>query len=414
MKDTELYQQLLGLTKPWTVTRVELDTKGKQVTVWTEHSAKATFDCPECGEKCSLHDHEEERAWRHLDSCNFETHLRARVPRVRCPRHGVRQARVPWAEPRARFTSLFERFAIDVLLETDIAGAARILGITWDEAQHIMERAVLRGLARRVDEVPKHMGIDEKALAKGHRYATLVNDLDRGIVIDMAEGRTKDSLVAALGRYSMDDLARVEAVAMDMWEPFFQTVRAFFADAEAKIVFDRFHIVAHMNAALDKVRRAENRELRQGGDDRLTGTKHLWLYAAENVPEHRAEEFQALRASTLRTARAWSMKEVLRGLWDCPSMKQGVWWWKKWQGWAARCRLPSVQRVAAMIDRHLANVLTYFRHRITNSGSETINSIVGVIKKRARGYRNFRNFRVAVLFRCGGLDLYPSAHPKLG
>ena len=414
MKDTELYQQLLGLTKPWTVTRVELDTKAKHVTVWTEHSAKATFECPECGEKCPLHDHEEERAWRHLDSCNFETHLRARVPRIRCPKHGVRQARVPWAEPRARFTSLFERFAIDVLLETDIAGAARILAITWDEAHHIMERAVSRGLARREDEVPKRMGIDEKAIAKGHRYATLVNDLDRGIVVDMAEGRSKESLIAALGRYSMDDLAQVEAVAMDMWEPFFQTVRAFVANAEEKIVFDRFHIVGHMNEALDKVRRAENRELRQSGDDRLTGSKHLWLYAAENVPEHREEEFQALRTSTLRTARAWSMKEMLRGLWDCSSMKMGVWWWKKWKGWAARCRLAPVQKVAAMIERHLDNVLTYFRHRITNSASESINSVVGVIKKRARGYRNFGNFRVAVLFRCGGLDLYPSAHPKLG
>jgi transposase len=84
---------------------------------------------------------------------------------------------VPWAEPTSRFTALFERLAIDVLLETSISGATNILGLSWDEAHHIMERSVARGLARRTHAVPRHMSIDEKAIAKGHRYVTLVNDL---------------------------------------------------------------------------------------------------------------------------------------------------------------------------------------------------------------------------------------------
>lgn len=96
------------------------------------------------------------------------------MPRVQCPEHGVRQARVPWAEARSRFTLLFERFAIDVLLQTDVAGAARILSISRDEAHGIMQRAVERGLSRRERTVPVRIGVDEKALAKGHRYATLV------------------------------------------------------------------------------------------------------------------------------------------------------------------------------------------------------------------------------------------------
>jgi transposase len=146
MKDTELYQHLLGLQSPWHVERVELDVKAQRVSVWATHPKDATFSCPECGAQCPLHDHDEERAWRHLDSCQFETHLRARVPRVRCDKHGVKQARVPWAEPRSRFTLLFERFAIDVLRETDVLGGAAILGITWEQAHHIMERAVARGV----------------------------------------------------------------------------------------------------------------------------------------------------------------------------------------------------------------------------------------------------------------------------
>ena len=200
---------------------------------------------------------------------------------------------------------------------------------------------------------------------------------------------------------------------MDMWQPFFHVITRVVDDAASKIVFDRFHIVGHMNDALDQVRRAENKKLRAEGDDSLVGSKFLWLYAAENVPEHRLDEFRALRTTKLRTARAWSIKELLRGLWDCPSRKMGEWWWKHWKAWADRCRLPPVKKVAAMIQRHLPNVLTYFKHRITNAASESINSVVQLLKKRAFGYRSFPNFRTAILFRCGGLDLYPSAHPNV-
>jgi hypothetical protein len=119
MRDTELYRAILGLESPWTVARVELDVKQQRVDVYAEHGKRKTWPCPECEASCGLHDHDEERTWRHLDSCQFQTYLHASVPRVRCDEHGVRQVRVPWAEPRSRFTLLFERFAIDVLHETD-------------------------------------------------------------------------------------------------------------------------------------------------------------------------------------------------------------------------------------------------------------------------------------------------------
>ncbi|MCA1823400.1 MAG: transposase, partial [Frankia sp.] len=128
-----------------------------------------------------------------------------------------------------------------VLAGTYVTGAANILKITWDEAHHIMERAVARGLARRPHAVPKQLGIDEKSLAKGQRYATMVCDLENGHVIELAEDRTKESLLRCLGRYSINDLAGVEAIAMDMWEPYVLQVRAVVDDADDKIVFDRFH-----------------------------------------------------------------------------------------------------------------------------------------------------------------------------
>lgn len=413
VRDTELYRHLLGLVAPWTVSRVELDVTGQRVDVFAEHTKPKSWPCPECGKPCGLHDHDEERTWRHLDSCQFRTILHARVPRVKCQEHGVRQVRVPWAEPRSRFTALFERLAIDVLRETDIAGAAELLGLSWDEAHHIMERAVARGLARRPHQVPRVLGIDEKSLAKGHRYATIACDLDAGTVIDIAEGKSGKSLRACLGRFSINDLQGVEAVAMDMSEAYLVQLRALLDDPDDKIVFDRFHIVAHINEAVDKVRRRENKVLRADGDERLVGSKHMWLYGAENLPERYHVDFAALRSSNLKTARAWSIKEQLRQLWKQRSRAAGERWWQRWYGWAVRSRLEPVKKVAAMIKRHLPNVLTYFKHRITNAGSEAINSVIQMLKKRAFGYRSFANFRTVVLFHRGGLSLYPS-HPNPG
>jgi transposase len=408
MQDTELYRQILGLESPWKVARVELDVKQQRVDVYAEHADRKTWPCPECETPCGLHDHEEERTWRHLDSCQFQTHLHARVPRVRCDKHGVRQVRVPWAEPRSRFTLLFERFAIDVLWETDVLGAARILKISWDEAHGILERAVARGLARREHKVPEYVGIDEKAIARGQRYATIVCDLRTGHVLEMAPERTRESLVRCFGRFSLDELATgIQGVAMDMWEPYVSLVRAMLPEADTKITFDRFHIVSHMNDAVDLVRRRENRALRAEGDERLVGTKPMWLYAAENMPDRYATDFASLRRGTLKTARAWAIKEMLRELWDQPTRADGERWYKRWHSWATHSRLEPVKKVAAMIRRHLDGVLAYFTHRITNSASEALNSTIQMIKKRAFGFRNFANFRAAILFRCGGLQLHP-------
>lgn len=111
----------------------------------------------------AVYDHTDERSWRHLDSCAFMTFPHASPPRVACPDHGVRQARLPWAEPHSRFTMLFERLATDVLVAFDVAWAAKLLRISWDEAWHLMDRAVARGLAAKPASVPVHLGVDEKA-----------------------------------------------------------------------------------------------------------------------------------------------------------------------------------------------------------------------------------------------------------
>jgi transposase len=413
MQDVELYRQLLGLNTPWTVTRVELKVKEQRVEVWAGHAESAHWPCPECATELGLYDHAEERTWRHLDSCQFQTYLHARPPRVDCPEHGVRQVRLPWAEPRARFTSLFERLAIDVLRETDVQGATRILRISWDEAWEIKRRAVARGRARRRPHVPARLGVDETAIARGHDYLTLVCDLTAGTVEYLAEERKQASLDGYFTSLTPEQRAQIQAVAMDMWEPYVHSVQTYVPQADRKIVFDVFHILQHMNTAVDKVRRVEHRLLRAQGDDTLTGSKYVWLYGEENVPEHHQERFTDLTRRgaqrRLKTARAWAIKESLRDLWRCRSRTAAEAQWQWWYGWATRARLHPVLEVAQMIKRHLPNVLTYFRHRVTNAMSEGIAAKIQALKKAANGFRNRNNFKIAIYFHCGGLDLYPES-----
>lgn len=408
MQDTELYKHLLGLEEPWAVREIKLALAEQRVDVWVEHRKDARWSCPECGQELPLYDHSEERSWRHLDSCQFTTYLHARPPRVKCTRHGVRQVKLPWAEPHARFTMMFERFAIDVFRETNVSGAMRILRISWDEAWHLMERAVARGQRAKKPAVVATIGVDEKAVAKGQTYLTLVCDIDRGTVEYIGDDRKQESLDGYFMSLTERQRSGIEAVAMDMWEPFVKSVRAHVPDADSKLVFDRFHIMQHMTDAVNTVRKREHRDLLAMGDETLKGSRQLWLYGLENVPDKHIEHFEALRNSTLKTARAWALKEHLRLLWTYSSRGWGERCWDFWYSWATRSRLKPVLETAAMIKRHLANVLTYFAHRITNAVAEGLNSKIQTIKQMACGFRNRNNFKTAIYFHCGGLQLYPA------
>jgi len=407
MRDTELYRHLLGLLEPWTVDRVALNIAERRVDVWAVHPPGIAWPCPECDHTGPVRDHAEERTWRHLDSCHFQTYLHARIPRVACPTHKVRQVRVPWAEPDSRFTRLLERLAIDLLLECDVSGAAGILGLSWDEAWGIQARAVKRGQARKGARVVTQIGVDEKAAAKGHRYLTLVCDLAQGTVEHIADDRTQASLDGYYTSLSDTQRAGLEAVAMDMWQPYIQSTLTHVPDAAQKIVFDRFHIMGHMGKAVDTVRKQEHRARKAIGDETLTGTKYLWLYAEENLPEKHRDRFAALKGLNLQVGRAWAIKESLRELWAHGTSQQAEGFWRHWFWWATHARLVPVREVAWMLKRHWTNIVTYFRHRITNAVSEGLNSKIQTIKKMAYGFRNKDHFKTAIYFHCGGLDLYP-------
>jgi len=411
MRDTQFYQQVLGLEEPWTVTRVELNVAEHQVDVWVGHPEGVKWLCPHCGpqsDEFACRDHAEERAWRHLDTCQFETYLHARIPRVECPEHGVVNVSLPWAEPHGRFTVLMEAWIIEVLKEcATITGACYLTDLSWDEVFGVMQRAVARGRMRKEARPVQHLGVDEKAFRRGHSYMTVVCDVDRSTVEYVSEGRSTESLAEYYQAQSAASLAAVEAVAMDMWEPYVRATLEHVPLAAEKIVFDRFHIMKHMNEAVDEVRREEHRELSEQQDDTLKGTKHWWLYAAENLPDQHQAAFARVRDQNLRTSRAWAIKETLRELWFYRSVGWARRFFRQWYDWAVRSKLKPVREVAAMLRRRLEQVLNYCKQEITNAVAEGLNSKIMAIKRRACGYRNKENFKTAIYFFCGGLDLCP-------
>jgi len=410
MRDVELYKHLLGLVAPWTVGDVKLDIAGQRVDVWVEHGDGIQWPCPECGALMATHDHSEERVWRHLDSCQFLTYLHARPPRINCKDHGVKQVRLPWAEPMSRFTTLFERLAIDVLRETCVRGVCKILRLSWDEAWLIMDKAVERGLRAKEKRPIPAIGVDEKAIAKGHSYFTLVTDLMHGTVEYVAEDRKEESLAGYFQSLTPEQLDAIEAVAVDMWGPYLNVIRRYVPEADDKIVFDRFHIMQHAVKAVDTVRKREHRVLREEGNETLKGTKYLWLYSGENLPGKHRERFEDLKERNLQTGRAWAIKESLRDLWSYVKRGWAERYWKRWYAWATRSRLKPVLKLAAMLKRHLGQILNYVGLFITNAGTEGMNSIIQMIKHRACGFRNKDHFRTAIFFHCGGLQLYPVTH----
>jgi transposase len=400
------YAQLLAVGSPWEVKTVELKLAEKQVAIELGWQWGTTARCPVCGRDCAMHDCAPERTWRPLDTMQFATLIRARVPRADCPEHGVKTMTVAWAAPQARFTLLFEHFAVEVLLASaSVSQACALLGLGWDTAQEILRRAVERGLTRRQLEGLPHLGMDEKSFKRGQSYITLLTDLDGSRVLDVVEERTAAAAQQLWTTLSPEQKQSVEAVAVDMWEPFLQTIQA--QVPEADIMHDKFHVGKYLGEAVDQVRRTEHKALMAQGDETLKGTRQLWLYNPEHFSPEQREEFSALKDLQLKVARAWAAKELFSKFREYQAAGWARRFFRDWFGWVSRSRLKPVIEVARLLKRHLDHLLTYLKHRITNAVTEGLNSKIQSLKSAARGFRSFRNYRIRILFSCGNLNLYP-------
>ena len=198
MRDTELYQMLLGLTPPWEVSAVNIapasaDRPLGEIAVEVAWRSQTPLVCPSCGQGVARYD-SRPRRWRHLNTMQWKTFITADVPRVNCPTCGVKQVRVAWAEDASRFTELFEAFAVQVLKAVRSKVQAQWLtALSWDQVDRIMARAVSRGLERRSLDNMIQVGLDEKSFGKGHDYVSVLHDIAGKRVLDIVPERTREA-----------------------------------------------------------------------------------------------------------------------------------------------------------------------------------------------------------------------------
>lgn len=409
MTDTELYRQLLGLAAPWQVNQVELSIAQQQVRIHVTYDFhQPHLLCPECGQAGPCYDLREERTWRHLDSCQFQTFLVARLPRIQCPTHGVKTIAAPWCEPHSRFTLAFECFAIAVLSATGVqAKAARLLRLSPTQVQEVMARAVERGLARRdhARHLP-HLSLDEKSFQQGHHYISVLGDSVGKGVLDVVEGRTLEAAKSLLQTsLSLAQREQVASVSMDMWPAFAGAKEQVLPQAQT--VHDRFHIAQYLADAVDKTRRDENRALAKVGASPLVKSKWLWLRSPEKLTDKQRALFTALQSHDLETSKVWSFKEAFRDFFCAGSVEEGEAFFGNWSEQALALGNRHLTKVAQMLQDHLRGLLAYLCHRTSNAVAEGLNAQIQLIKARARGFRQFPQFRIAILFFLGKLDMNP-------
>jgi len=314
---------------------------------------------------------------------------------------------VPWAEPGSGFTGLFEALVIDWLKEASTSAVSRLMNVSWNSIDRIMQRAVTRGLARRAPSFATRLGIDETAFRKRHDYVTIVSDQESGTVVHVGEDRKKATITGWYQGLEPEQLAAIESVSMDMWPAFINATLECVPGAEDKIAFDKFHVAKYLGEAVDQVRRTEHKALMSQGREDLKGSKYAWLYNPANMARDKKREFKELRDSALKTARAWAIKETAMSLWHYVSKTWAAKGWKQWLSWAVRSRLDPIKKVARTIKSHLWGILNAVVLKVSNGPAEGLNSRIKALKIRSRGFRNKQRFANAIYFHLGGLELYP-------
>lgn len=300
------YQSVIAPPKPWKVVRVECFNDAFRVDVWLEHDP-SKFRCPECMAECSVRDHAPERVWRHLDTCEFQTYIHARLPRVQCNEHGIVTACVPFATPQISVTMSMEKLCIKAMQECTLQGAEKLIGVTPRKLQRIQSLAVARGLERRGEDTPLKMGLDEKQVFSRHKYFTVITDLKDRKVFDVVDKR-KIEAIAPWFETRRLDLIKTELVAMDMSAGYASLARKFMPNAE--ICFDKFHIIQVLNHAVDATRKDEQKTMAEEQRKEMFKSRFCFLYGKENLDEANREKFERASAVAQKTARAWAIREL--------------------------------------------------------------------------------------------------------
>ena len=394
------FELLLNNQEGWRVNRVETNISTEEVRIFVVCDLNK-FDYQD--QECSLYDHSPSREWRHLDTLQYKTYLVCSLPRVRTKEGKVKTISPPWADAYERHTYLFERMAIDILKATkNQTKTSQLLRCGFNVINRIIHTSTARGLKRRDSSkvVFEELSIDEKSFKKGHNYVSVLSDPKSGCVLDVEQGRDKESCKRLLDKsLTAQQKSQVKKVSMDMWKAFMSGCKQTLPNA--KVVHDRFHLVKYLNDAIDKVRRREVKY-----HDELKESRYALLKSKENLTEKQRIKFEAIRSANYEVSRAWQVRENFKDLFASDPSEAFI-LFCRWQRDSSLKNIKEITKVVEMFNSHLSGVVEALIYSISNAMAERLNGKIQELKTAGRGYRTFENFRSAILFFNGGLDLYP-------
>lgn len=274
------------------------------------------------------------------------------------------------------------------------------LSVSFDQVHRVMHRSVERGMShRKPTDRYYYLSIDEKSVQKGHEYISVLSDEAAGFVIDVVEGRSKESVDSlCTERLSPEQRAEVKTICTDMWDAFIYGATTYFP--QAKHCHDNFHLVGYLNKAVDKVRKREVKN-----QDELKKTKYLWLKDKRNFTENQKKKFEEISACNYEVSRAWTIKENFRDIQFRQTAKAATELYDCWRSNALEANIEEITEVVAMFDRHRQGIINAIETGANNARAERINGAIQELKVIGRGYRNTANFRIAILFFHGNLEL---------
>jgi transposase len=396
----KLFEAALGIASPWYINGVEFDVAKKTLCIAVDFIAGSRFAVPGIEGAYPAHDTVTKR-YRHLNFFQHECHLEVRVPRVRLPNGGIRQVEPDWAGRLAGFTLLFEALIMAMCREMTFAAVSRLVGLSWHQVVAICKRYVDLGLEQADFSGVKRLAADETSKAKGHDYITLVADADEHRVLFVTEGKDADTIKAFAADFTTHggDPKAVESISIDMSPAFIKGVTKHLPNA--RITFDKFHVIAHASAAVDKTRRIE-----QKTDPSLKGLRWKLLRdRASLAPDARADlDAFVAQVTTKRTARAWLYKEQLRDILERKQVNVVRDMLTQWVTNVMRSKVEPMKEVAKMVRSHLDGIVAWTQTRQTNGFLEAINGLFQAAKRKARGYGNLSTIRTVIFLLAGKLD----------
>jgi transposase len=400
MTSNQLFAAALGIASPWFVQAVDFDGPQRRLTIHVDFAPGSRFAHTKAAGEHPVHDTQVKRL-RHLNFFQHECHLEVRVPRVRLPDGKVALVEPEWVGKLAGFTLLFEALVLMLAQQMPFAAVARIVDESWHRVHAICRRYVELALAAADLSALASVAIDETSYRRGHSYLTLAADADARKVVFVAKGR--DALtVAGFAEYlraHKADPDNITAATIDMSPAFIKGVGDHLPNA--KITFDKFHVIAHASHALDETRRRE-----QKTDPALKGLRWTLLKDRSKLSHEQATDLDRLviQFTTKRTARAWLYREQLRDILDRKQFNVVSAMLTQWCRNVMHSKVEPMKHVATMIRNHFDGIVQWTRSRQTSGFIEALNGLFQAAKRKARGYTRFQTMKTVLFLIAGKLN----------